>query len=884
MRNQRGFTLIETLIVLVISVIVAGGLLYMLSGGRRTSRIAELDAQAQQNARVSVDVMVRDMRSIGYGIDYARGQTGLAYAGPYDVVFNANIRPEPDDANTPGTPTAVEVTSSPSTVPPAGTVMYAPSQTFQTGAETMRFTFDSTNDGVITADDRNDDTIEQTANPYDYTLVRQIYGFDGASNGGSSEIIALLRGPAAYDDGNYPYPLFTYWYDHDDDTSTPDRLWGDTSVNRNLEQGEIAALTAVDNINIGRINRIRITAIGTARAPDVRHEQNQGYRETVISSEVTVTRNRPVRAAYIRGVVFNDLNGDGDRDSGENGLSGVLVRLNTGATKLTTAAGQYAFRVDPGTYTVTEIDPSGYNSTTPNNVVVTATKGSVVLADFGDRAIGGYGQILGGVELWEDYGEGLEPTGDGVAGVEIFLNSGERDTTDINGAFSFYVPATSYTVTMIVPESYAAVGPLSFDKTLSADGDTALVVFGLAESGATGTLEGTVFLDEDEDGDFDATEPGIPSVSVMLSSGDSTVTDADGEYTFTVQPGSYDVTEEDVGGYVSTTVNHVTGVVVAAESTSVVNFGDILATDLSFTVITLGETQRALCITSANLNEDNRDDPDIILGTKYVAGVTNLNVWFNEWKNASTPNSAVFEQVPTYSRTPNEDILSIDSGDIDGDGASDVITGLTASSGKVLVWLTGAKGQLGATPDNFFFVSGLADVNAARLAYADADGNLDVVVGTEYSYPLGKLEVWFGDGSGGFSQGLDDVYAFAGIQLLNAVRSIDLGTLVNSPAQDAVVGVESGINNGLIEVYLDAGAPNGKFAYFGPLEATGAISAVVVRDMLEDSDGDADIIVGTRTGVGTGRIEVWHNNSDGTFGILDGFGGYVPSDTVSIAG
>ena len=114
MRNQKGFTLIETLIVLVISVIVAGGLLYMLSGGRRTSRIAELDAQSQQNARVSVDVMVRDMRSIGYGIDYGRGQMGLVYAGPHDVVFNANIRPEPDDANTPGTPTAVEVSSSPS--------------------------------------------------------------------------------------------------------------------------------------------------------------------------------------------------------------------------------------------------------------------------------------------------------------------------------------------------------------------------------------------------------------------------------------------------------------------------------------------------------------------------------------------------------------------------------------------------------------------------------------------------------------------------------------------------------------------------------------------------------------------------------------------------
>ncbi|GAG43801.1 unnamed protein product, partial [marine sediment metagenome] len=229
----------------------------------------------------------------------------------------------------------------------------------------------------------------------------------------------------------------------------------------------------------GRINRIRITAIGTARAPDVRHEQNQGFRETIISSEVTVTRNRPVRAAYIRGVVFNDYNSDGDQDSGEHGLAGVTVRLNTGARKLTTASGQYAFRVDPGTYTVTETDPSGYNSTTPNAVVVTATKGAVVMANFGDRAIGGYGTILGGVELWADEGGGLEPTHDGVPGVEIYLNSGQRDTTNNLGVFSFLVPVLSYTVTMVVPPGFAAVGPLSVDKTLGAEGDTALVLFGL---------------------------------------------------------------------------------------------------------------------------------------------------------------------------------------------------------------------------------------------------------------------------------------------------------------------------------------------------------------------------------------------------------------------
>lgn len=889
MRDQRGFTLIETLIVVVIAVIVAGGLAYMLSGGRRTSRIAELDAQAQQNARVAVDMLVKDLRSNGYGIDLGNGQQTLVYGGPYDVVFNANIAPVPDDGSTPGHPSAINTASSPATVPASGTALYSPAMTFQTGAETYRFTLDSNNDGSITADDRADDTIEQTANPFDYALIRQIYGYDGSSNGGNNEIIALLRGPGAYDNGDYPYPLFTYWYDHDDDASTPDRLWGDTSNNGTLEQGEIAALTPMGSVNLSRVNRIRITAIGTARATDIRHDENQGFRETVIASEVAVTRSRRTGASFIRGTVYDDFNGDGERQGGEAGIQDVLVTLNTGAQKLTTATGQYSFRVDPGSYTVTEIDPTGYTSTTPNSVPVTVTKGSVAGADFGDRAMGGYGSILGGVLLWDDETGDLAPTEEGVAGVEIYLNSGERDTTDENGAFSFYLPVTTYTVTMVVPGGYAAVGPTSFDKTLAADGDTALVVFGLVEAGATGIIEGTVYLDSNEDGVFDDTEPGIPTVTIMLSRGDSTVTDADGRYSFTVPPGTYDVTETDLLGYSSTTINNISGVVVEADSTVVVNFGDFLAADLSFTVITLGETQRALCITSADLGEDDKGDKEIILGTKYVSGESNLNVWFNQWVNSSTPNASIFEQNPTYSRTPGEDILSVDAGRVNGDGTNDVVTGLTSASGKVLIWITRTtggpqhKGRLPDIPTDFFISNGIADVLSTVLYPIDSDEDNDILIGTEHSYPLGRLEVWFNDGSGNYSSGFGDMYEWTGAVLMGTARSVAIGNVAGSPADDVVIGTATGINTGKIEIFRDSGAPNGKFTYFGTIEAFGEVNAIVVRDMLEDSDGDDDIIAGSKAGTGVGWVEVWHNNGDGTFGEYRG-GAYVPSDTVQVPG
>jgi type II secretory pathway pseudopilin PulG len=889
--------MIEVLIVLVVGAVVVAGLAYVLSSSRRTSRIADLESQAQQNARVTIDFVSKDLRSAGYEVDQGNGQSVVVHGGPFELVFNANVAPEPDEASVPGYPSAININASPATVPPSGTLLYAPAMTYETGAETFRFTLDSTNDGVIDASDGGDESVEGTPNPYDYMLLRQLYGYDGSSNGGANEPIALIRGPDPYGDGTYPHPLFTYWYDHDDDPATADILWGDGSGNGELEQGEIAGLTQVSQANLIRITRIGITATGISRVPDSRHTPNEGYREVVITSEVSVRRSRPSTASYIRGAVYDDFNGDGDRQGGEPGIADVTVRLNTGATRTTSSNGNYVFRVDPGAYTVSEIDPVGYTSTTPNAVVVNVTRGGVATVDFGDRAIAGYGGILGKVILYEDEGTGPEPTEYVVPGVEIFLNTGERDTTDNLGRYSFIVPVSTYSITMGVPMGYLAVGPTTVDRALGGTGDTVMVDFGLMLAENTGTITGVVFEDEPvgngpPNGMYDPGESGIVSVTVRLSSGDSTLTDADGIYSFTVVAGTYDVTEEDLGGYISTTPNNVTGVVVEADSTVVVNFGDMFVSEIAFTVITLGETQRALSIASTDLQEfkdpAGHSDQEIILGTKYVSGVSNLNVWKNEWATQSTPNTDIFAQDPWYSRSPTEDIFSVAPGDVSGDGVNDVISGLTSASGKTLIWFTqttGNKaGQLSDTPDGFFISTGIADVLEALLVNVDADGDLDALIGTEYMPDAGRFEVWFNDGSGSFSHNPSDVYETVGPRLLGAVRSIAVANVGGSPALDAVVGTAVGIGRGVVEIFRDNGGPTGQFVYFTTIEATGEVNAVALADMHEDSDDDIDIIVGTKTGVGTGWVELWHNNSDGTFGVADGFGGYEPSDTVRMSG
>jgi LPXTG-site transpeptidase (sortase) family protein len=95
--------------------------------------------------------------------------------------------------------------------------------------------------------------------------------------------------------------------------------------------------------------------------------------------------------ASISGTVYDDTNGNSARDGGEAGLAGVTVELldsngNVVATTLTAPAGSYSLiNLVPGIYTVRETDPTGYVSTTPNDVGVILGDGTAAVVDFGDQ-------------------------------------------------------------------------------------------------------------------------------------------------------------------------------------------------------------------------------------------------------------------------------------------------------------------------------------------------------------------------------------------------------------------------------------------------------------------------------------------------------------------
>jgi hypothetical protein len=83
--------------------------------------------------------------------------------------------------------------------------------------------------------------------------------------------------------------------------------------------------------------------------------------------------------------VFNDDNGNGLQDNGETGIPGVSVTLDDNTVYSTNYLGQYTFQIaEAGSHKVTETDPDGFISTTPNEVTVNVVLGNSYLVNFGD--------------------------------------------------------------------------------------------------------------------------------------------------------------------------------------------------------------------------------------------------------------------------------------------------------------------------------------------------------------------------------------------------------------------------------------------------------------------------------------------------------------------
>jgi len=536
--------------------------------------------------------------------------------------------------------------------------------------------------------------------------------------------------------------------------------------------------------------------------------------------------------------------------------------------------------VTSGEYTIRELDLPGYTSSTPNTVSAHVNSGDAVVVNFGDVTGAPIGFIRGKVFEDDDMDGIISPSDKRIPDVMLSLDTGELTHTNTDGEFEFIVPVGSYVVVETDLEGYSSTTANSADADIFAPGDTVTVNFGDTAQLLAGTLEGYVFEDDDQDGVRDAKEGGLSNVTLVVSSGDSTVTNATGYYSFSLKAGFYSIKERDEPGYTSSTVNTFVNILIVPDTTVVRNFGDFLINQNDYIEIVIGNTERALSVAGADVREDTKNDLDIILGTPFTGGLGNLLVFQNTRQNANTALGALFSSTPTYKRNAGHNINTLTTSDFSGDGLVDVFTGVSYNTGNNMqLWYDDKNGDLAITPDISYVSSANTFVLASELADISGDGHDDLIVGLKTSTGFtGGFEVFRRLGSGSYvsNQYVNRAGESEPVPL-GEVWTVSTGDVDNDGDIDVVVGSRTSDYYGFIDVYLNEEA--GKLAWDSRYVGMGAPHAIEVIDMKEDDMGDADLVVGSSSAAYSGWLTLWHN-TEGKFGTPDETGFLFPPEVM----
>jgi len=298
----------------------------------------------------------------------------------------------------------------------------------------------------------------------------------------------------------------------------------------------------------------------------------------------------------INGRVFDDANGDGQRQTGEAFQPGWTAFLDTNdsgglnagePSTVTNSNGVFTFSgLGPGTYRVRLVPQHAWVVTTPLPTIVAQSGQNAVGLLLGVRPFRISGRVFNDL----NGNSGPDSGEPGLAGRTVFLDSegnGRLDTgarsvlTASDGSYSFTnLPDGTYTVRQVLSPQWVQtttdppdVSPHSADITGLNFGD--FRTFGIS---------GTVYNDLDGNANRDSGEPGLQGWTVFLDAdGDgfldngevSALTDSRGNYSFTnLGPGTYRVREVPQSGWTQTTLDPVDFNGISGQRTQHVNFGN----------------------------------------------------------------------------------------------------------------------------------------------------------------------------------------------------------------------------------------------------------------------------------------------------------------------
>ncbi len=363
---EGGFTLFELVVVAALFSLLVIGFFTLYKGGKKeeTSEVNILNVLIE-NAQAAMDVLTKDLKEAGFNVypdDPAtqavnEGQPKIIYVGPYQIVFNADLDVDKPDYRR----GALNPDIGAQSVIPYGAgdynKLYAPNIWYWKynnappgteippdgvtyGAETIRFSLDSNNDGILNYHDREHFYREYilrkpatiNEHPKDYFLIKEVWGFDGVNNIGIEQGVLQVNlvadhikgwggtddsypndSPEPYDHDqlkDLPLPLFQYWgHFENDDTSDPAAgvedlpedepldLWGDEDGDGKLNQDEIAKYIQAGFNEPSNIDP------NSAEAKTFLEKRNIAYQYL----------NDP----KYRELPYDDINGDGRIDCGD---------------------------------------------------------------------------------------------------------------------------------------------------------------------------------------------------------------------------------------------------------------------------------------------------------------------------------------------------------------------------------------------------------------------------------------------------------------------------------------------------------------------------------------------------------------------------------------
>ncbi len=306
------------------------------------------------------------------------------------------------------------------------------------------------------------------------------------------------------------------------------------------------------------------------------------YYEETFESRDTLTGNDFGNwyVATKSGTKFEDMNADGDRDPGDDGLENWTIFLDyngneswdTGEPKdVTDINGDYTLTdIKPGTWKVWEELKSGWTQTLPYSVYGTVYYEETFVSseiktgnDFGNW----YPATKSGTKFEDMNGDGdRDPGEDGLENWTIFVDYDGNEAWDTGEPKAVTDVYGDYTLTGVKPGTwkvweemksgwtqtlpFSVYGTVYYEETFESRGVLTGNDFG---NWYPATKSGTKFNDMDRDGVWDGGEPGMPDWTIFVDYNDDgvwntgepkDVTDGDGNYTIMgIKPGTWKVRE-----------------------------------------------------------------------------------------------------------------------------------------------------------------------------------------------------------------------------------------------------------------------------------------------------------------------------------------------------